>query len=519
MAHRTNWKEQIGQEFVLRGSENGQKYTVTGINDDNSIILRREDSWTLRAVNPVINENGTIEWDYQTDGRFEDESLAQEYARKGTAEYTRRITEVTNSIKPELIKINNKDMENSKNIKSFYYTFGTLPQYPYEGGWVQVQAESLKKAHEMFRIKFPDVQKDVLNCADFYNEEQFKNAFKNGENRGKGTHETITRESLYNDCAGDIEKLVKNGGSPEKTFEEAVLKYGAERVCMTAAIYINQNEHNEHLSMTDNLWARFINGSEFAKIARELSYEIYNEFTDIVREAYIKTERTLLSEKSTITEQTEKEKLINKDEVFDRMDGDMEKAWIQALLTEAENLPNIYIMDNETGIINEWYFNTADNSLINTAFSAQFVLDYAQIKPDRLYYFFDELIVAGERTVIEVSDPKFSATLDELKCIIENHDYTFISSDSESTMIEITERLINYAQIWGDERKPRLIEEILDELQQGEPEDYGGEKGLKDIEETLGAKSYSELKQDLENMKSTDMEEMYTEETVYELDL
>lgn len=442
MAYRLNWREQIGREFTLRGSESGPKYYVTGKNNDNSI-----------------------------------------------------------------------------DIKNFYYTFGALPQYPYEGGWVEVQAESLKKAHEMFRIKFPDVQKDVLNCADFYTEEQFKNAFKNGENRGKGRHETITRESLYNDCAGDIEKLVKNGGSPEKIFEEAVLKYGAERVCMTAAIYANQNEHNEHLSMADKLWARLVNGSESVKIDKELSYEIYNGFAGTAREAYIKTERTLLNEKNPVTEQTDKEERLNKDEVFDRMDGDMEKARIQALLTEADRLPNIYITDNETGIINEWYFNTADNSLINTVFSAQFVLDYAQIKPDRLNYFFDDLIVAGERMLIEVSDPKFSATLDELKSVLENRDYAFIASDEDSTMLTITERLIDYAQNWGNERKPYLIAEILDELQQGEPEDYGGEKGLKIIEETLGVKSYSELKQDLENMRNPDAEEFYTEETAYELGL
>ena len=54
-----------------------------------------------------------------------------------------------------------------------YYTFGTDPRYPYLGGWVTVEAESLVKAHRIFRACFPDRTPGFLNCADYYTEDEF----------------------------------------------------------------------------------------------------------------------------------------------------------------------------------------------------------------------------------------------------------------------------------------------------------------------------------------------------------
>lgn len=74
-----NWNEKIGQQFTLRGNEDGLKYTVSKVNDDKSVDFRRDDSWTFTAVNPVINSNGTIEWAYSKNGEFTDEKVLNEF--------------------------------------------------------------------------------------------------------------------------------------------------------------------------------------------------------------------------------------------------------------------------------------------------------------------------------------------------------------------------------------------------------------------------------------------------------
>lgn len=58
-------------------------------------------------------------------------------------------------------------------LSNYYFTFGTSPGYPFYGGWVQVEAESLNQAIEVFRRHFPDRVEGVLNCADYYTYAQF----------------------------------------------------------------------------------------------------------------------------------------------------------------------------------------------------------------------------------------------------------------------------------------------------------------------------------------------------------
>lgn len=35
-------------------------------------------------------------------------------------------------------------------MNAYYYTFGTDERYPYQGGWVQVFAETMKEANQFF---------------------------------------------------------------------------------------------------------------------------------------------------------------------------------------------------------------------------------------------------------------------------------------------------------------------------------------------------------------------------------
>lgn len=86
-------------------------------------------------------------------------------------------------------------MERVNNNLSFYYTFGILSQFPYQEGWVRVEAANRQEADSFFRLRFPDVHKGFLNCDSIYTEDQFQNLgkFVSGT---KGCHEVITRDSL-----------------------------------------------------------------------------------------------------------------------------------------------------------------------------------------------------------------------------------------------------------------------------------------------------------------------------------
>lgn len=58
-------------------------------------------------------------------------------------------------------------------MNHYFYTFGSDPGFPYHDGWVEVLAASWNEAHEKFRAKFPDRHEDTLNCAFFYDEQQW----------------------------------------------------------------------------------------------------------------------------------------------------------------------------------------------------------------------------------------------------------------------------------------------------------------------------------------------------------
>lgn len=65
--------------------------------------------------------------------------------------------------------------ERNGNMK-VYYTFGTDSRFPFCGGWVEVEAPTMKEAHAVFRANFPDREPGVLNCSDYYTEDQFNDS-------------------------------------------------------------------------------------------------------------------------------------------------------------------------------------------------------------------------------------------------------------------------------------------------------------------------------------------------------
>ena len=63
---------------------------------------------------------------------------------------------------------------NTNKLQTFYYTFGTAESFPYQRGWVEIQANSQSQVNDLFRQHFPDKTPGVLNCAFVYTEEEFQ---------------------------------------------------------------------------------------------------------------------------------------------------------------------------------------------------------------------------------------------------------------------------------------------------------------------------------------------------------
>lgn len=76
-----------------------------------------------------------------------------------------------------------------------FYTYGSDKKYPFYGGWVEVEADNMKQAHALYRAAYPDREPGILNCADYYTEEQFNRTdMSEVGNRGAFCHRKIRIE-------------------------------------------------------------------------------------------------------------------------------------------------------------------------------------------------------------------------------------------------------------------------------------------------------------------------------------
>lgn len=74
-----------------------------------------------------------------------------------------------------------------------FYTFGSDNRFPFCGGWVEVEAPSMKEAHAIFREHYPDRTPGTLNCSDYYTETQFKESdMLSTGNRGAFCHRKLS---------------------------------------------------------------------------------------------------------------------------------------------------------------------------------------------------------------------------------------------------------------------------------------------------------------------------------------
>lgn len=74
-------------------------------------------------------------------------------------------------------------------MKNFYFTFGTSPAFPYQNGWVLVQAPNRHAAIQVFNAYFPP-RCQCVNCSFIYTEEEFMNTimYRENKNLGAGCH-------------------------------------------------------------------------------------------------------------------------------------------------------------------------------------------------------------------------------------------------------------------------------------------------------------------------------------------
>lgn len=94
-------------------------------------------------------------------------------------------------------------------MKRFYFTFGTDPKLPYHGGWVEVLAPDMKSAAETFKTHFPNNDdSSVLNCADYYTEDDFiRYGFLQEGNFGERCYAVIINDTHWQafiNLGGDI---------------------------------------------------------------------------------------------------------------------------------------------------------------------------------------------------------------------------------------------------------------------------------------------------------------------------
>ena len=81
-------------------------------------------------------------------------------------------------------------------LKTFYFTFGTDPGFPFKLGWVEVQAMDESSARRIFSEYFPNRKNGCLNCAFVYTEDVFKKTCMYAGEYGDRCHARIGVEVL-----------------------------------------------------------------------------------------------------------------------------------------------------------------------------------------------------------------------------------------------------------------------------------------------------------------------------------
>lgn len=92
------------------------------------------------------------------------------------------------------------DKELYPKLETFYFTYGTDKNFPFQGGWTEVHAADRNQAVALFRREHPDRSPGLVNCSSIYTEKQFQDKvlplYKDGDAFWSVCHECITPEGV-----------------------------------------------------------------------------------------------------------------------------------------------------------------------------------------------------------------------------------------------------------------------------------------------------------------------------------
>lgn len=108
-------------------------------------------------------------------------------------------------------------------MSDFYFTFGSAAQFPYGiGEFVEViNAPTEHAAREAFRVVYPDVHRDTLNCASVYSKREF-DPIREEYYTDEAPADSIDYAQLFKFRIGDIVKLHCDDNSIKGKYHGAI---------------------------------------------------------------------------------------------------------------------------------------------------------------------------------------------------------------------------------------------------------------------------------------------------------
>lgn len=89
------------------------------------------------------------------------------------------------------------------------FSFGTSEQYPFQGGYIIINAANRYEAVQEYRKRYPDRTPGIINCADIYDNYYTVADFKENGNLGEGCHLYI--DLLRDKEIAEMERRLQNG--------------------------------------------------------------------------------------------------------------------------------------------------------------------------------------------------------------------------------------------------------------------------------------------------------------------
>jgi hypothetical protein len=227
------WHDKIGQIFSLHGSENLGKYTVMDVLDNEHIDLRRDDGYRFIAHKPQINENGTIEWAFSTNGKWEKKHNKILWEKKHNKTLTDKAfssDQIIVSSQAELDKIPldyngqitiDSDLNSTILLKNKY----NMPVNIIGSSNVEMSNDAEANAYDSVFIVANDNSKvNVYGSAEIIaRDDSDVNAFENAKVRASGNASVVANDVVHVTGFKDA-KIESRGDSTVDAFDDIKVK-------------------------------------------------------------------------------------------------------------------------------------------------------------------------------------------------------------------------------------------------------------------------------------------------------